>query len=51
MSTFLLGIAAGIALHRLIMAIVLGCDPDRTVSYCAWCHQKDCPRMKLGQFK
>lgn len=48
---FLWGIAAGIALHRLIMALVLRSDPDRSLSYCMWCHKKNCPRMKRWQSK
>lgn len=33
---FILGAAAGLALHRLIMAIVLNKCPDHHCSYCQW---------------
>lgn len=35
-AVFVLGAAAGIALHRLIMAIVLRKCPDERCSYCQW---------------
>lgn len=37
---FLVGIAAGMALHRLIMAIVLGKSPDTLCAYCEWLGRK-----------
>ena len=33
---FLLGVASGIALHRLLMAMVLGQSPDSIRSYRKW---------------
>ena len=35
-AVFILGAAAGIALHRLIMALVLDQCPDDRCSYCQW---------------
>lgn len=43
---FIAGIAAGIALHRLIMALVLGYDPDTKCAYCEWMHRKECRHNK-----
>jgi len=37
---FLIGIAVGIALHRLIMAMVLEKCPDTRCAYCEWCYRK-----------
>ena len=37
---FLLGIAVGIALHRLIMAMVLEKCPDTRCAYCEWNRRK-----------
>lgn len=39
---FILGIALGIALHRLLMAFVLMADPDTKCAYCAWLHRGRC---------
>lgn len=36
MELFVLGIAVGIAVHRLIMAFVLWCRPDSRCAYCVW---------------
>ena len=36
MDLFFVGMAAGIALHRLIMAIVLAETPDSKCAYCKW---------------
>lgn len=33
---FIAGIAAGIGLHRLIMALVLENSPDTQCAYCEW---------------
>jgi hypothetical protein len=38
--SFILGMAAGIALHRLIMAMVLEDAPDNLCSYCKWMAKK-----------
>lgn len=35
-SVFILGIAVGVGLHRLIMALVLNKCPDNHCSYCQW---------------
>ena len=37
---FILGMAAGIALHRLIMAMVLEKSSDNLCSYCEWMARK-----------
>lgn len=51
MDLFFLGMAAGMALYRLIIAFILWCDPDHSVRYCALRHKKECPRMKSGHWK
>ncbi len=51
MMLFIIGMAAGIALHRLIMALILWCDPDSSIAFCCWRHKKDCPRFRCGQLK
>lgn len=33
---FIVGMAAGIALHRWIMAMVLGDSPDTVCAHCRW---------------
>lgn len=43
---FITGMAVGIALHRLIMAVVLECDPDTKCAYCEWTHKKKCRHNK-----
>lgn len=37
---FIIGVAAGIALHRFIMALVLEADPDTKCAYCEWLGRK-----------
>ena len=37
---FLIGVAVGMMLHRLIMAIVLQVAPDTLCAYCEWCGRK-----------
>lgn len=37
---FLLGMAAGIALHRFIMVMTLEIDPDSRCAYCKWMNRK-----------
>ena len=37
---FVAGMAAGVALHRLIMAMVLEKAPDDICAYCEWLGQK-----------
>ena len=37
---FILGIAVGIALHRLLMALVLEKSPDTQCAYCEWLGRK-----------
>lgn len=39
-AAFIVGIAVGMALHRLIMALVLETWPDNICSYCEWCSRK-----------
>ena len=36
MELFLAGVAVGIALHRVIMALVLEMNPDTMCAYCKW---------------
>lgn len=43
---FILGIGVGIALHRLVMALVLECDPDTKCAYCEWTRKKKCRHNK-----
>lgn len=40
MPAFIFGIAAGIALHRLLMALVLYESPDSLCAYCKWLRHK-----------
>lgn len=40
MAIFIAGVAAGIALHRLMMAIILEKSPDTICSYCKWLDRK-----------
>lgn len=40
LATFILGVAAGIALHRFLMAYVLEESPDTTCAYCKWLNKK-----------
>lgn len=37
---FLVGVAIGMALHRLIMAMVLEKSPDTLCAYCEWLGRK-----------
>ncbi len=37
---FISGITVGIALHRLIMAMVLDKSPDSQCAYCEWLNRK-----------
>ncbi|MFR8953988.1 MAG: hypothetical protein ACLVH7_07750 [Flavonifractor plautii] len=37
---FFIGIAVGMALHRLIMAMVLEKSPDTLCAYCEWLGRK-----------
>lgn len=37
---FIIGLAAGIALHRLFMAMVLDRIPDTYCAYCEWMARK-----------
>ncbi len=37
---FITGIAAGIALYRFFMAIVLDRSSDSICAYCEWCDRK-----------
>lgn len=37
---FLVGVAVGMALHRLIMAMVLEKSPDTLCAYCKWLGRK-----------
>jgi len=37
---FILGVATGIALHRLIMAMILNKSPDTLCAYCEWLREK-----------
>jgi hypothetical protein len=39
---FIAGIAVGIAVHRVIMAMVLDDDPDTKCAYCSWLHREMC---------
>lgn len=39
-AAILIGMALGIALHRLIMAIVLEHSPDDMCAYCEWLGRK-----------
>ena len=39
-TTFLLGVAIGIAIHRFIMALVLEKSPDTLCGYCEWLRTK-----------
>lgn len=48
-ATFIAGVACGIALHRLIMAIVLERCPDDKCAYCEWLGRKK-SRHKGGGF-
>lgn len=48
-SDFLFGAAAGLAVYRLIIALVSWSDPDHSIAHCMWCHKKDCPRFKHRQ--
>lgn len=45
-TAFLVGIAAGIALHRLLMALVLKASPDSVCAYCEWLGRKKSWRRK-----
>lgn len=45
-SLFIAGIAAGIALHRLIMTIVLENSPDTPCAYCEWLGRKKSRHIK-----
>lgn len=36
----ILGISLGIALHRLLMALVLKASPDSLCAYCKWLNKK-----------
>lgn len=49
MDMFFLGVAAGLALFRAIIALVSWSDPDGSIAHCMWCHKKDCPRFKRRQ--
>lgn len=44
---FIVGMAVGIGLHRLIMALVLENSPDTTCAYCEWRDRKYRERGRL----
>jgi len=37
---FVVGVSVGIALHRLLMAMVLDSSPDTLCAYCEWLGRK-----------
>ena len=39
-AVFIVGMAAGMALHRLIMFLVLDASPDNICAYCEWLGRK-----------
>lgn len=45
---FIAGIGTGIALHRLIMAMVLDNSPDTICAYCEWLGRKKGKEQKGG---
>ena len=47
---FVAGVAAGIALHRLIMALILDHGPDDKCAYCEWLGRKE-GRRKMRRRK